>query len=83
MSKEYGNLHVLGTANTKESVHRRVYKLFYGEIPAGYHVHHAREDGCSGSGLCIQPRHLDAEDADAHRQRHYENLHRGNHATFR
>lgn len=80
-TKAYGKIYKRGTKKGTERVHRYVYRLFWGAIPPGYDVHHTREEGCSGDGCCINPRHLEAEEAGTHRAGHEENLHRGHYAT--
>lgn len=50
--------------------HRVAYKVFVGEIPEGYQVHHTCVEQGFGSTLCINPHHLEAVT-------HIENTRRG------
>lgn len=40
------------------SAHRVVFRHFVGRIRKGYVVHHDKEKGCSGDGICVDWRHL-------------------------
>ena len=49
--------------------HRFAYEQAYGEIPAGFHVHHS-----CGNRACVRPEHLIALSPEEHRARHSAEL---------
>lgn len=51
----------LGAVNFDQRAHREYYKRAYGEIPAGWHVHHK----CRVPS-CVNPEHLEATPRTAH-----------------
>lgn len=50
-------------------VHRWVYTLVNGPIPAGHHVHHDEDMGCEHT-LCLRPLHLETIEGVEHTLRH-------------
>lgn len=61
----YGAISTGTRADGTSYAHRVMYELRWGEVPAGYHVHHRCENRS-----CCNPDHLEAISAGSHNSRH-------------